>query len=204
MIIASNITRQESELQILDFNRNLSAIERLDYLTFIQKNSFYFSKNARVMNPSEENFYFDFIEKLTEYKVAHLIIGGYAVNYYGYVRNTGDFDIWVKPGWDNLQNLVKSIESMKINIRGNVDFMQKTGTIDGILTLSKGFYRIEIQTEIDGLKSFDFSLKNAQKSKYKNVELNFISYEDLIDNKNATTREKDKIDVLELRKINKK
>jgi len=37
------------------------------------------------------------LEKLIKANVEFLIIGGYAVNYYGYNRTTGDLDIWIKP-----------------------------------------------------------------------------------------------------------
>jgi len=34
-----------------------------------------------------------FLKLLSDRKIDYLLIGGYAVIYYGYVRNTGDMDI---------------------------------------------------------------------------------------------------------------
>jgi predicted nucleotidyltransferase len=35
--------------------------------------------------------------KLNERKVDYIVIGGYAVNYHGYRRTTGDIDLWIRP-----------------------------------------------------------------------------------------------------------
>lgn len=37
----------------------------------------------------------EFLKLLNSNKVEYLLIGGYAVAYYGYPRPTGDMDIWV-------------------------------------------------------------------------------------------------------------
>ena len=38
----------------------------------------------------------EFLRLLNFHQVEYLLIGGYAVGYYGFVRATGDMDIWVK------------------------------------------------------------------------------------------------------------
>ena len=45
-----------------------------------------------------EPLFVNVIEKLMDCKVEFLLIGGYAVNYYGYGRYTGDIDFWLRPG----------------------------------------------------------------------------------------------------------
>jgi len=37
----------------------------------------------------------DFLRLLTFHGVEYLVVGGYAVGYYGYPRATGDLDIWI-------------------------------------------------------------------------------------------------------------
>lgn len=37
----------------------------------------------------------EFLKLLNEYKVEYLLVGGYAVGYYGYPRATADMDIWI-------------------------------------------------------------------------------------------------------------
>jgi hypothetical protein len=43
-----------------------------------------------------------------KHHVRYLIVGGYAVNIYGYIRATLDMDIWIDKDEVNLQNLYKS------------------------------------------------------------------------------------------------
>ena len=37
----------------------------------------------------------DFLRLLTSHEVEYLLIGGYAVSYYGYARATADIDLWI-------------------------------------------------------------------------------------------------------------
>ena len=37
----------------------------------------------------------DFLRLLNSHGVKYLVVGGYAVGYYGYPRATGDMDIWI-------------------------------------------------------------------------------------------------------------
>ena len=37
----------------------------------------------------------EFLKLLKEHDVRYLLIGGYAVSYHGYIRATGDMDIWL-------------------------------------------------------------------------------------------------------------
>lgn len=42
----------------------------------------------------------------------YLLIGGYAVNYYGYNRNTDDMDIWLEPSNENKQAFINTLLCM--------------------------------------------------------------------------------------------
>jgi len=52
------------------------------------------------------------LERLIKANVKFLIIGGYAVNYYGYNRTTGDLDIWIKPDNFNKEKLIHVLEEL--------------------------------------------------------------------------------------------
>ncbi len=60
--------------------------------------------------------------------------------------------------------------------------------------------RIDILTDIDGV-DFSEAWNNRTNNSLFGEEINFISMNDLIKNKTATNRTKDKYDVLELEKI---
>ena len=48
----------------------------------------------------------DFLRLLNENHVEYLLVGGYAVGYYGYPRATGDIDIWVNSTVENAVRVV--------------------------------------------------------------------------------------------------
>lgn len=48
----------------------------------------------------------EFLKLLKEHDVRYLLIGGYAVSYHGYIRTTGDMDIWIAIHPDNAKKLL--------------------------------------------------------------------------------------------------
>ena len=50
----------------------------------------------------------DFLKLLNSYRVEYLLIGGYAVCYHGYYRNTADIDFWIAVNPDNAEKMVYS------------------------------------------------------------------------------------------------
>ena len=50
----------------------------------------------------------EFLKLLNANNVKYLLIGGYAVGYYGYPRPTGDMDIWIKIDEQNAEKTIKS------------------------------------------------------------------------------------------------
>ena len=49
----------------------------------------------------------EFLRLLKEYEVRYLLIGAYAVNYHGYIRATGDMDIWIAIHPENAKKVAK-------------------------------------------------------------------------------------------------
>lgn len=48
-----------------------------------------------------EPVFIEVIEKLIHNNLDFIVIGGYAVNYHGYGRYTGDIDFWLRPSEEN-------------------------------------------------------------------------------------------------------
>ena len=57
---------------------------------------------ATIQLPSD---FREFLKLLNSHDVRYLLIGGYAVNYHGYPRATGDMDIWVDRDPDNAEKV---------------------------------------------------------------------------------------------------
>lgn len=52
------------------------------------------------------------LENFQQFNLYYLIVGGFAVNRYGYNRTTGDLDIYLKDIKANRQNLNYALEKM--------------------------------------------------------------------------------------------
>jgi hypothetical protein len=65
-----------------------------------------------------------------------------SVVFHGYIRTTGDMDLWVRPDNDNKQKLIKVIEHFDIPFLGYEDFI--------INKLSTG--RLKDQADVEELK----------------------------------------------------
>ncbi len=53
----------------------------------------------------------DFLRLLTEHQVEYLLIGGYAVGHFGYVRATADIDVWIRRAETNAERIVQALKA---------------------------------------------------------------------------------------------
>ena len=95
----------------------------------------------------------EFLLLLNQHKVKYLVIGGYAVVFYGYVRFTGDVDVWIEANQDNAENLIKAIDAYGFEI----DELKKRNFEKDIIMFSMGadLLKIEITNRISGVKFID-------------------------------------------------
>lgn len=138
----------------------------------------------------------DFLKLLNSHGVKYLLIGGYAVGYYGYPRATADMDIWADvKEIENLNNIISALKDFGINFDPNTyKLFSEEGQMVRI-----GFppVRLEILSQISGVE-FDKCFKNRQIVTIDGIEVSIISKEDLIQNKIASGRHKDLDDIEKL------
>jgi len=143
----------------------------------------------------------DFINKLNLNKVKYLLLGGWAVNFYGNPRFTKDIDFIVFTDDVNLEKLKNVL----------IDFNAPPANIN-LLKEDKGYIyigtpptMIEIISHADGINIAD-CYKRRNVVEIDGININIISKEDLIKNKKSTKRSKDHSDaeMLENIKINPK
>ena len=137
-------------------------------------------------------------------KVKYLTIGGFAVNIYGYGRNTGDIDIYIEDSIENRENLRVALKNAGIGDFENIKTMQ---FIPGWTDITLNFnLRLDIMTSVKGLENTTFEqlLEKAYITEINNIPVYFLDYENLIKAKKAANRPKDILDIEELEKINKK
>jgi hypothetical protein len=135
--------------------------------------------------------------------VDFMIVGGFAVNYHGYSRNTSDLDIWVKSDPVNQANICMALRRLNYNeeaiaMVANLDFSKHF-----LFHIGDKPFDVEVFNFITGV-SYETASKNKVAFKYgEGLFVNFISLNDLLVNKMLSGRNKDKIDVEELQKIEK-
>jgi len=130
----------------------------------------------------------DFLRLLNAHHVEYLLIGGYAVIFYGYPRTTGDLDIWVAQTPTNAQRI-----SDALVIFG---FSRADTPPDIFLLPNKVHrmgnppFRIEILTDISGV-DFARSWPDRQTAIIDGIPVNIIDIQSLKANKQASGRLKD-------------
>jgi hypothetical protein len=138
----------------------------------------------------------EFLSLLNSEAVEYLLVGGYAVGLYGYVRPTMDMDIWVSIATDNLTGLVRALE--RFGFAPNVIQPQHFQGEKSVFRMGVPPNRLEIITQIDGV-TFNECINRKRTMNLDGIEVPVISLEDLCKNKLATPRLKDKADVEQLR-----
>lgn len=137
-----------------------------------------------------------------QYNVKYITIGGFAVNIYGFNRNTGDLDIYLDDTIENRINLRNAFIEIGLGDFDSIETMQfLPGWTD--FALSYGL-RLDIMTSVKGLedKSFDDLDKVATIVMIDEIPVKFIDYDNLIIAKKASNRPKDILDIEELEKLN--
>lgn len=127
--------------------------------------------------------------------VEYMIVGGYAVAYHGYPRFTKDIDLFFRLTSENALHLRSAL--VEFGFREEDLPLEAFMTAGNVLTFGVAPIRIDLMNKIDGVP-YDEARPNVVRGKYGDVEVSFISFADLLRNKKATPRAKDKGDVEEL------
>jgi len=131
----------------------------------------------------------EFLKLFNSKKVEYLVIGGYAVGYYGYPRPTGDLDIWISNAPDNAERARAALEEFGFNCSINVLLNDNEVARMGIPP-----FRIEVLTTIDGVNFSDCYTERVT-ADVSGVEMSLISLPRLKENKKASGRSKDVTDL---------
>jgi predicted nucleotidyltransferase len=127
--------------------------------------------------------------------VDYLIVGGYAVCYHGYYRNTGDIDLWIAINSENALRMVRVLK----------EFGFENSEISPELFMQKGQMvrmgveptRIEVLTEISGCDFAD-AYTRAISDLMDGIPVKIIGLKDLVHNKLKSGRLKDLDDASKL------
>jgi predicted nucleotidyltransferase len=143
--------------------------------------------------------YRDFLSECNVHQVEYLVIGGQAVIFYGYVRNTKALDIWINPTPENAKHVYAAIAAFgTMTVDTETDWFAQAGNFFAIGNYP---YRIEILTTIPGV-AFSECFSRRVEIDIEGVHVPFIQLDDLLQNKRTTGRPQDiaDIDVLSRRR----
>jgi len=142
--------------------------------------------------------YRDIIEILNEQKVRYLIVGAYAMATFGYSRSTYDIDLWIDKKEENIDKVLISLDEFGVPFAIKKEDLRKENSV---IQIGVAPVRIDILTDIDGV-NFDEAYKQRVVHDFGNLKAPILHIDDIIKTKTASNRSKDKIDVIELKKLN--
>ena len=145
------------------------------------------------------------VKALKKEKINYMIVGGYAVNFHGYSRNTVDIDLIIKFTLANLKKIEKLLQQMGMVSRLPIDAVSVYKFRDEYIKnrnlIAWNFYNENDPTDqIDILINHDVSDFKSEKFRVGQLEFKVISKEDLIRMKKKAGRDKDLLDIKELTK----
>ena len=139
--------------------------------------------------------YKEMLSILLENKVDFLLVRAYAMAAHGFPRATADLDIFIRPDIDNAKKVYKALADFGAPMDSvKIEDFKNPGTIFQIGVIPR---RIDIINDIDGV-SFEEAYKDKDIVDIEDLKVPIISKPKLIINKQATGREKDRLDAKRL------
>lgn len=130
----------------------------------------------------------EFLQLLNANGVEYLLIGGYAVGYYGYPRATNDLDIWIAIAPENAERIVNALCDFgfdRSQLSAELFIKEKSLVQMGVEPL-----KIEVTTFISGV-SFAECYAERVTDTIDGITVSLISLPQLKLNKKASGRHKD-------------
>ena len=142
--------------------------------------------------------YRDILLALNAEQVDFILVGAYALAVHGYPRATMDIDLWIMPSLENAEAVVRAVKRFGAPLHDlSVADLQHDDTVFQIGVAPR---RIDLITGATGLR-YDAAAEKAIHKQIDEIEIKVLSIPDLIVNKEATGRLKDKADAEELKRL---
>jgi hypothetical protein len=143
-----------------------------------------------------------FLKCAQQNNLRYMLIGGYAVNYYGYNRNTNDMDVWIAPTAENKTLFINTLLCMKYSESEVSPLYKEDFTQAFVGHFGTPGNDIDILTVAHQSLSYDEAEKNKIVFEIEpGVFMNIVPYNFLINMKLLARRPKDYLDISELDKL---
>lgn len=140
----------------------------------------------------------DLLQAFNDANVEYLIVGAHAMAFHGYLRATGDFDLWVNPTSENAARIYAGLAAFGAPL-DHIAVGEFTSD-DLIFQIGVAPFRIDIITGISGV-TWAEAWPQSVESSYVGIPIRVIGRDALIENKRATGRPKDLLDVEALERL---
>lgn len=140
----------------------------------------------------------ELLSLLSSNGVEYLVIGGYAVGYYGHPRATGDMDLWVGREPGNVRRLIAALSEFGFEVPELE--VSRFLTEDRVLRMGVPPLRVEVLNSISGVE-FAECYAARKTATVDDIDVKFISLSDLKTNKKASGRLKDLSDLESLENL---
>lgn len=143
-----------------------------------------------------------FIKCANQNNLRYLLIGGFAVNYYGFNRNTQDLDIWIAPSEENKHYFIKTLTCLGYSQNEVEPLYAEDFTKPFVADIGLPDAGIDILTIVH--HKIDFDEAEKQKETFlieEGVTINIVPLQYLKEMKLYARREKDLWDIARLDEI---
>jgi hypothetical protein len=140
------------------------------------------------------------LKSLLDGEVDFIMIGGYAVNFHGFSRPTGDLDLWLKPTEENKNKLLAVLEKNGFE-KSSIEYVKSLDFSNAeVFCVGKVPIRVDFLTRISGVDYEDAENKKMI-AEVEDMQIPVLHLEHLVLSKISNDRTKDKMDLEELQKI---
>ena len=138
--------------------------------------------------------YRDILAALVAEQARFLVVGAHALAVHGYPRATVDIDIWIEPSAENAERVWRALAAFGAPL-DDLDIDQHDFTRpDVVAQLGLPPNRIDILTGVSGL-TFEGAWTRRVEAPVEGVTVPVLGIDDLVTNKKASGREKDRADI---------
>jgi hypothetical protein len=134
----------------------------------------------------------DLLSAFNAHRVEYLVVGAHALAVHGYVRATGDLDVWVRPEPANAGRVIEALQSFGAALHDLTEAdLTRAGTV---FQIGVAPIRIDVLTSIDGVE-FEDAWSARLTARFAEQAVPVLSARHLIANKRTVGRPQDLADV---------
>ena len=158
--------------------------------------------------------YEEILREFQKQRIKYVLVGGMALNILGSMRSTADMDILVEMSDQNLKKVIKILMKNGYRVKqpvdpmGMADQVTRRDWIQNKHMKAFNFYKDQELKEVDIIIETPVPYEKARKTaltvKCGRLTLPVISIEHLITMKKKTNRPVDKLDIQDLKRIDRK